>query len=125
MALLFDSPTEEFTNRLDHPEGWMQPRFVGKPEKFHLKGPTPRPANSACTVSKICGPTCQNCGCPAYFIEVEMVRGENVLVAAKNGLVYARKLRPRINRIICANCRIRSHAQGAGKNLFNCNRSEP
>ena len=75
--------------------------FVVEPRRFHIDGPKPKPSNAACSVSKTTGPPCPSCKCPAFYVEVERTR----------------HLPPRINRIICANCRKRTHEQH-GHDLF-------
>lgn len=106
--------TPEFNEK--YPLGTVQGAGYVMPgpgkRKYHLNGQTPKPSNSACTVSKICGPDCQSCGCPAYYVEVERQFSIDHDSVGNEHNWYGT---PRITRIICANCRKRTHQQIIGK----------
>lgn len=110
----------------NHPEGWMQPIFVGKPGPFHLNGPAPRPYNENCSISKTTGRPCRTCKCPAFYVEVErryhpvMIRQE--ITGPKSAVKHNHRMvegeeedTPRIRRVICANCRKRTHEDRFGQ----------
>lgn len=89
-----------------------------KPNSFHLNGLAPRPSNAACTVSKVVGQPCPTCKCPAFYVEVER---QFSIHHDSAGVECEIEMTPQINRIICANCRKRTHEQiGSKLALLNC-----